>query len=203
MSAAIQLGVAPGRADDDRTRIARAVILMLESLTRRQGRYLEALDHYRGELSSGDLEQAMTKLRGRAPALLVTVGSSNPESKSTSRLRYLYLYQIEIAVISTHMDSPESREVGGADRFEPNADPGIGKMLHDVRRLLAGRSPNVEGCNHLIPEGESIIADGDLAIYATRFSVGMAFTQSKNPDPLPTKAESAEVTTTASVEQTQ
>jgi hypothetical protein len=173
---------------------------MLEGLTRRQGRYVDALDHYRGELNSNDFEQVMAKLRGRAPALLVTVGSSAPESKSASKLRYLYRYQIEIAVVSLHMASLEARDTGGADRFEDNADPGIGQMLHDVRGLLAGRSPNVDGCGKIIPEGESIIADGDLAIFAARYSVGMAFTQPRNPDPTPNPAESVEVSTALHVE---
>lgn len=204
MSAALTLGVAPGRAEDDRTRISRAVLLMLEGLTRRQGKYLEALDHYRGELGDNqDHDQVMAKLRGRAPAVLVSVGGASPTSKSTNKRSFLYRYQVEIAIISMHWDSPESRAVGGADRFEPNADPGINSILHDVRKLLAGRKPNVAGCNRLIPEGESIISQGEMAIFATRFSVGMAFEQPRSTDPTPDKAESSDTTAKLYVEQPQ
>lgn len=199
MSAAVALGVAPGRSDDDRTRIAAGVLLMLESLTRRAGKYLEALDYYRGELS-GDADQAMAKLRGRSPAVLVTVGGSDPEPKSANKRSYLYRYQIEIAVISNHMQSLEAREVGGGDKFEENADPGVGKILHDIRGLLAGRKLNVAGCNTLIPEGESIIIDEPIVAFAARYSVGMAFTQPRSSDPTPNLAESSDTSATLIVE---
>lgn len=202
MSAIASLGVAPGRSDDDRTRISRGILLMLEGLTRRQGGYLESLDHYRGELS-GDQDQAMSRLRGRAPAVLVTVGSSSPESRSSTKRSYMYKYQVELAIISMHMDSLESREVGGADRFMANADPGIGKMMHDVRGKLAGRKLNVEGCGTLIPEGESVISDGDMAIFASRFTVSMAFNQARSSDPTPNIASSSDTTHNLIVEESE
>lgn len=197
MSAAA-LGVAVGRAEDDRTRIARAVLLLLEGLSTRQGQYLEALDHYEGELGDGDaLDQVMSRLKGRSPAVLVSIGGANYESRSVNRRMYLVSYQIEMAVVSTHLSSAESRGSGGADRYAVQADPGIYKMLHDIRGRLAGRAPNVAGAGKLTPESEDIVYQGaGMAIFSARYSVAMSFKQPSFSESAPNAAESSDVTAT-------
>lgn len=203
MSAAVLISGVPGRATDERTRIVRAVLGLLESLSRRRaGGYLEALDFYQGEIGDdSDVDQVKAALRGRTPAVLVSVGTATYVSKSTNGRSYLANYQLELAVVSNHWGSNEDRGIGGADKFVDDADPGINAILADVRGRLAGRRLNVDGCQRARPNSESPIYQGkDMVIFQARYQVGMAFKQPSHSDLAPNAAESVGVTSTLIVE---
>lgn len=181
---------------DRRTDIATAVITMLASLTRSEGGYLECVDHYMGELGDGvGLEQVMTRLRGRSPGILVTVGRADHDRKSLAGLRYKKRFQVELAVISNHLTSLEARGIGGAARLSENyKDPGIYQILEDIETALAGRSPSVSGVGKLFPDSEEVVLQRkELSIYAARYSVEAAVCQPRSTEENPDIADSVEV----------
>lgn len=202
MTAAVSLNAAPGRSEDDRTRIARGVLMLLEGLSRRQGGYLAALDFYQGELGDdAALQEVMERLRGRTPAVLVTVGGVTYQSKSTTKRRYMADYSVELAVASNHWQSMEARAEGGGDKFVADADPGINSILHDVRDGLAGRPLNVAGTRAMVPLSEDVVFQSKgLIIFQSRWRASMGFAQPRSSDPTPEPAESVEVSTTLHVE---
>jgi hypothetical protein len=190
-----------GRATSDRTRIASAALVLLESLSVRHGGYLESLDFYQGELGDdASIDQVMNQLAGRCPAVLVMVGGSKYEPKSITKRRYLIDYSLEIACISQHWESNEGRAHGGNDKFTQGADPGVDAILDDTRRLLIGRDLNIEGTGAPVPMGESVVFQGrEMAIFQATYSVRIAFEQSKSSDSKHV-ATSSHVGTTLKVE---
>jgi hypothetical protein len=133
----LQLGIPVDRGNP-RSNIEAAVIMRLEALTRRRGRYLEAVEHYNGEITAQRaMEQVMLELLGRAPAILVVTDTSAARERALNRRRMEETIQLSLLCVSAHRRSTASRKVGDVVSIQdPTADPGINQILWDARQLL-------------------------------------------------------------------
>lgn len=125
-------------------------------LERRHGGYLKHLGFYNGELDSDEGRQALSDhALGNSPGLLIAAGPGSYQGRSAARAEKELDQTIEILLISQHLRSLPSRLRGDAnagidDPTSPEllatGDPGVYRMMRDVRRLLAGRDSTVQQC---------------------------------------------------------
>lgn len=186
--------VAPvGEAPDDRTRIERAMVSRLEALHDVHGGYLRELGPYNGEISdAAGLEQIIARLQGRTPAVLVMVGTVQYREKSRRKLVYKAEYRVEVLCISNHWRSRETRNQGDlSSRLQPQADPGIYRILYDVRQRLMGERLGVCGAGRIVPVLEQVVLQADnLTAWNAVFEVPAHVTQESPSERAPHPAES-------------
>ena len=167
-------------AGSERTMVERAILALLETLTIRQGRYLQRLDHYNGEIGSEDaLEDIVGALQGNVPAVLIQTASASYDSTSIARSRLKATIQVEILLISAHMRSRESRNVGDeASVNDPKSDPGIYQIIADVRSVLCSRPLGVQSAQMLVPVTEQVVIQTpQLSAWVMRYSIDYRFDQ--------------------------
>lgn len=168
MTAAIVATTAP--FGPDRTVIEAQVKLALDKLRRERGAYLASLDFYNGELDTDEGLQALsTQLLSNCPAILIATGQSVYKRKATSGRVYEVTLQIELLFASSSMRSPEARLHGdinsgadlaiGDDEAEsyPTYDPGVYRMMRDVRDILLGDDFRLEGFGTIDASREDVV----------------------------------------------
>lgn len=130
--------VIPTDRGNPRSNIEAAVLMRLEALTKMRGRYLEAIEHYNGELTAvRGVEQVMRELIGRAPAILVVTDTSTARERSLNRRRMEETIQLALLCVSANPRSMVARKVADVSAAQSaTADPGINQILWDARRLL-------------------------------------------------------------------
>jgi hypothetical protein len=124
--------------DDYRDAIEAAALAELERLRRRSGGYLQFLGDFEREFS-GDLEEMFQRLLGQSPALLVRIGDAVGQSATASRRRYVASVDLEVYAFSNNLRSHEARAGGDVASLDGTSDPGLRRMLADVRGILLGR----------------------------------------------------------------
>jgi hypothetical protein len=162
-----------------RTSIETGVIELLAPLTRAEGRYLKAVDHYNGELLGKEgLDDIRTALLGRSPGVLVTTGDSTTVEHKLDRRNVIERFQVHLFVISTNWGSDKAQRVGDeASEFDPTLDPGINQMLWDIRGLLERQKP-MDGAQFLEHGDDAVIVPGGrgFTMWRARFSVAVHLT---------------------------
>lgn len=157
----------------ERTMIERALLAALEPLSVRQGGYLARLDLYSGELGAGSLDDILTALGGLVPAVLLQTSGSVYRSTSVRRKSTIETITIEVAVASAHLRSQEARVSGDElSVSDPTADPGVHRIIADVRRLLHGQDIGVAGAGVIeIVSDQPVMQAPQLTAWVLRFEV--------------------------------
>ena len=179
MSLALIHAPAAAEAIDDRTRLERAVLARLEKYSQRAGGYLEALDPYNGEIDEVQaVDDIIRALRGRTPGVLVLVGTCTYENVSVRKAQLRAEYRIEILCSSKHWRTDAARNSGDvASQGTAQADPGINRILYDVRTALYGRRLGIAGAGRPVPVLEQVVVQAPEltawnAIYEIKMRIG-------------------------------
>lgn len=170
----ILLGSQALGAPSERTMIEAALLVLLESLSVRQGRYLARLDQYNGGIGAGmSVDEILGALGGATPAVLLQTSSATRTNGTLSRRRLLINYQIEILIASGHLRSLEARNIGDeASARDASSDPGAYQIMADVRDALDGHNVGVAGVG--VPRWVSeqvVIQVPALTAWVSRFEV--------------------------------
>lgn len=155
----------------ERTTLERAVVAALAGLERGHGGYLAALDLYAGEMLANDLDELKGNLRGRAPAVLVSVGDIAYSSKSTARRVFAATLELRLLVVSNHLRSLVARAHGDeVSAVDSTVDPGVNRILVDCRDRLAGEDLGLGGYAPLLPIGEERLVEvADLTVFEATY----------------------------------
>jgi hypothetical protein len=162
-----------------------AALRLLFPLHKLAGGYLEALDPYNGELDSDEgLELLYKQAIGGAPLVLVGAQDSAFQRQGgTSRRRYREDVQIEIVIASSNLRGfpGRSRTGPGAgpqrdDHAIPTDDPGVYRILEDVRRALLGAKLWIDGADATeLAREEPVFSIPRVTVWRAHYRVGVAF----------------------------
>jgi hypothetical protein len=164
------------RATSLRTSLEDAVIealssLKLEALGGSSEGYLQKIAPYQGDLSpAGDGEDGdiARVCGGRMPAVLVTTGDGAYLRASMGAEEIDEDTTVEILIVSGNLRSPEAAARG--DGFSD--DPGIYRMIEDIRGKLWGIDLHVSGAGPLIPQTSTARSrSGVRSIWQLSFAV--------------------------------
>jgi len=126
--------------------------------------YARVVQLYQGELS---LQAALTRIYGQRPAILVTLSGDEVKTKSTvAGSLYEANYDFQVLVISNNY-RPQQQALYGSDVAEEaeavGADPGINRMIGDVRYVLAGSDLGLgPGVKYADIQGRTTVVEEDL-----------------------------------------
>lgn len=167
--------LAPVSSRSERLNVERAALGALDGLRRAVGGYLEAVEPYAGQLGGDDLDAVRNRLLGRSPAVLVSTGDGDYDTKAMSRRRAVVVLELHVDCISGHLRSPEARLAGDEAGELGQGDPGLYVILADVRDRLMGMPLGVAGSAPPILSREDVllVAD-DLAICRATYLVRCA-----------------------------
>lgn len=200
------LGILAGAPalDDERTVIEDWFLGELERYHRRSGGYLASLDTYNGELNT---EEGLEMLAGQAmagnPFMLVAAGQANYGGKSTSARKWEIDTTIEIYCGSSNLRSQLTRAradvAAGAyqgDTQSPTTrnDPGVRRMLCDIRNTCLGRRPFQDGFGTVrIVRDEPLIVSPQLTVWRVLYNVPYSFGHTTREQRQPAAARSIEI----------
>lgn len=156
-----------------------SIVLMLQPLHAHQGGYLKLLGYYNGELDSQQgVDDLMRQAATNAPFVLVAAGANSYESRSTSKQMWRNSMTMELLFGSANLRSHQSRLRGdvaaGADDLDdlPTRDPGIYRMVRDVRNLILGRNPGVAGGGTFgIVRIDVVIQDPRISLWRAQYRI--------------------------------
>lgn len=176
----------------ERLAVERAVLAALDGLLRASGGYLEELGQYAGEFV-GDAESVLTRLRGQAPAILVSTGDGDYDLKAMSRRRGVVALDLEIHIVSAHLRDREARRLGDEAGVQGSGDPGIYAILADVRDRLMGAELGIPGVMPPIAKTEeAVISLPTVSVFRATYSVRCSV-EAQPPAGMPTRpAETVE-----------
>lgn len=115
--------------DGLKTRIGRLSVVV--------GGYLERVDHFERNIVGGELDEVFEQLLGQAPAVLYRTHTSSSLQPFSSRKVQQMDLAVEVFFFSNSLRTFSDRLMGSPP---PEGDPGIYKMMADVRALLLGFS---------------------------------------------------------------
>jgi hypothetical protein len=153
-----------------RTQLENAVMDALSPLLKsKPGGYLRTVAPYAGELSPSREDPHFQRItQGYLPAVLVTTDDGAYNDHAIGRLADLNL-EVVLLFASSNLRAPEANQRGD---MGASADPGIYRMLEDVRGRLFRRELGVSGVGFLIPVSESsVLRAADRSIWQQVYAV--------------------------------
>lgn len=135
-----------------------------------QAGYCKTIKAYNGETTGIDREDAdfQRVTQGALPAILVTTGDGAIEQQTMGRIAN-ETFELQILVASCNLRSMEARHRGDAGL---SSDPGIYRMLCDIRERLWLRPLEADGVCFLRPAGDvSILRSRDRNIWLSTYIV--------------------------------
>jgi phage gp37-like protein len=187
----------------ERTMIEQAVRLLLDRYLVKNGGYLRSVEFYNGELDTDAAAGALIEqLLAGAPAILIGTGQAVYRRRSTSSKIYEVQQQIEILHGSAHLRSPASRLHGdvstGQDDSDPETlpayDPGIYRMMRDVRDEILGRPSYLSTLGTVMINREDVVLQAPgLTLWRQVFGVEYRWRLAPRPDRVPTTVGAIEV----------
>lgn len=159
MTLPLMTTLAPVTRESERAMLEEGLAAALAPLLRVNGGYLTAIEPYNGELDRADgVEDIFRALLGRSPAILISSSLATVRTRSLRRTRSLSSLNLELLVVSNHLRSPATRNLGDhVSALDPTADPGSYQMLVGIRKLLMGQRLPVAGCQPLILVNEAVV----------------------------------------------
>lgn len=136
--------------------------------------YFELVGPYNGEIDqSKGPEDFKKRIRGRFPCCLVAAVGALYRERNVSRTRFRRNLTIEIYLASDHLRDRESRHRQDVvAELDPQADPGIFKMVEDIQPLLSGNNFDLCGVGYCIPSREDILMqEGTFTIWRLAYSI--------------------------------
>lgn len=159
-----------------RTDIEDAVIVALEPLKKlalggSASGYLHSLKVYAGEfegLSGDSLDHLREEVRGQTPSILVGTGAGNYDEQDIRRRRATNRMTVHILIVSNCMRAMGSRTQGGLS----GEDPGIWKILEDIRAKLHGNDLALDGVGQFVPQSEeAMVVSKEFHIWRQTYRV--------------------------------
>lgn len=162
-----------------------AALQLLWGYHRMAGGYLETLEPYGGELDSEEgLDRLVKQSLGGAPLVLVGAQDSTfARQGGISKRAYREEVLLELVVASSSLRGYPARTRGGPeagpqdDSFaRPTSDPGVFRILEDLRRALLGAKLWIDGADaaELVREAPVFTVDR-LTLWRAHYKVGVAF----------------------------
>jgi hypothetical protein len=161
-----------------------AALALLRPLEVRAGGYLETLQPYNGELDSEEgLDNLVKQALGGAPLVLVGAQESKVTGGGTAKRRYREDVLLELAVVSTNLRGLGARTRVGPDAGPqsdanaiPTGDPGVYRILEDIRRTLLGVKLWVDGCDAGELSAEApVFTLPQMTVWRAHYRFGVAF----------------------------
>lgn len=127
--------------------------------------YAKAVELYEGQL---DLDEELIRILGVCPAFLVHWVGDDYETKSIRQgALYLVKHKFKIICISSCLRPDSSALYGSSFPTEKAYDPGLNRMMGDVRYLFAGSDLGLPTVDYTIPGPADIIhEDWDSRLFA-------------------------------------
>lgn len=148
-------------AEAMRTQIEQAIVARLAGKKYAAGGtgYLRAIEAYNGDLTGAEGVDDMKRLvGGRCPAVLVSTSDGSYQSIQVQRRKAILDLQVELLVIASSYRSREARTQGKPVAApQPGEDPGIYRVIEDVRLALMGSTLGLPGVHPLAPVSERAV----------------------------------------------
>lgn len=167
-----------------RQQVEDAALELLGDLSRVAGGYLETLEAYNGELDSEQgIERLVRQALGGAPLVVVGAQESTFSRGGLAKRAWREDVQLEVVVVSTSLRGLTARRRVGPDAGPqttaaevPRGDPGVYRILEDVRRRLLGGQLWVDGADaaELVREGPVFTVEA-MTIWRATYRIGVAF----------------------------
>lgn len=165
----------------ERQMLEDAALIALARYHQMHGGYLRTLSRYNGELDTEEgMRALMTTMVSGCPAVLVAAAGSTYVQKSTTHHQAEEQLTIEILVGSQHARALPARLAGdiasGLDDNDPlswpGRDPGIYRILRDIRTRLFGRQTNIEGAGAWELRREDVVIQApNLTLWRAQYAV--------------------------------
>lgn len=163
----------------ERHAIEDAVILRLAGLTVELGGYLRHLGPYNGDDAAQAEQDFYRHLLTRAPAILVTTGTSQTRHRSVRMTDDEDDITIEVLAVSAHW-----RDLTARTRTSPDGgdvairDPGVYHMLRAARKLLMGRPTGIAGAKAIKHSGEApLVQERGLCAWRAMYTISVHIEQ--------------------------
>lgn len=190
-------------AGPERSVVEEHALIHLARLHRHNGGYLRSLGYYNGELDSQQgVEDLYKHLRNSGtPGILIATGAGVYRPKSTSARHYKVDLNLEILFASAHVRSFPSRLRGDVAAGEdvdideyPDRDPGIYRMMRDVRDMLLGFDHGLDGLGTMrILREDVVFQDPAVTLWRVVYAVAYHFRQRTRSARLPNEATEVEI----------
>lgn len=175
-----------------------AALALLQPLHKICGGYLETLEPYNGELDSEDgLDRLVRQALAGAPLVMVGAQESTFSRGGTAKRQWREDLQIELVIASSSLRGLAARRRSGpeagpqTDAAEvPTADPGVYRVLEDIRRRLLGPRLWIDGADsaELVRE-QPIFTVERMTVWRAMYRIGVAFTATYDrPEAAPAQA---------------
>lgn len=180
-----------GHSPAEEAMLEHAVVNMLQQLHVANGGYLHLIGFYNGELDTPEgTTELFGTMMGSAPAVLVATTTARPERKSNRKLNQRIPVQLELLVVSNHLrdhqfrvhaDAPAREDLARVDDnalFRSKWDPGIYRIMADVRSILFGRDLGVANMSRLeFTLKQPVIQARELTLWRMQFEGNYAYLQ--------------------------
>lgn len=188
----------------ERAMVEEFVVIHLQRLHYLAGGYARFIGYYNGEL---DTEQGandlLTHVRNEGlPGILVATGAGTYEPKSTTARHYAEHLQVEVLFASAHVRAYPTRLRGdvasGDDDLDldayPTKDPGIYRMMRDVRDVLLGFSPELEGVGKMkILREDVVLQTPAITLWRVVYGCAYHYATRSRESRLPNAANSLQI----------
>ena len=161
-----------------------AALALLAGYTTIAGGYLESLGPYGGELDSEEgLDALVKQALGGAPLVLVGAQESTFSKGGLSKRAYREVVALDVVVASSSLRGLADRRRAGPDAGPqddsyaiPTGDPGVYRILEDVRRTLLGAKAWIDGADAAEVLSESpFFTVPRLTLWRAQYRIGVAF----------------------------
>lgn len=168
-----------GLALPQRTLIRNGAVTLLSGLLRSNGGYLAAVIPWggvvRGFLDETAIQLLWQELRGRNPAIAVSVGDSSYEAAGMGGFNFKASIELTLYHYSQHKRSETAGRIAldAVALADDTADPGLEIMMEHAKELLIGQRPALgPTVKQLVPRLEEELQTRDShTIWAQRYAI--------------------------------